>query len=193
MHAIPYALIWFRGLAGIAILGLCVLHASFAPLICTMLLALGVLSDIFDGVIARKLNIVTSDLRLWDSRCDVLFWVCACVGVHLLWPNLWSKTWIIVALLSALELIPRVISHLRFRKEASTHHIMSKIFTLFLWALLTQVFLTGETGVLFWVTFALGIISQCEAIAIMAILPHWACDIKNVKVAITLRTQQSQL
>jgi phosphatidylglycerophosphate synthase len=188
-HTIPYALIWFRGVAGLAILALCMVKAPLAPVLSTILLALGVLTDIFDGVIARRLNVVTPDLRLWDSRCDVVFWVCAAVGLHILWPDLWATTWIMVATLVVLEMIPRVISHVRFRKEASTHHLMSKIFTLFLWALLSQLFLTGEVGFLFWVTWALGIISQCEAIAIMAIIPKWACDIKSLKVALDMRAR----
>jgi phosphatidylglycerophosphate synthase len=186
---LPYLLIWFRGFAGVAILTLCIRHHQMAGLTCAILLALGVLSDIFDGVLARKFNVVTPNLRLWDSRCDLVFWLCAVIGLHVLWPEMWATTWMMVVVISLLEITTRAISHIRFGKEASTHHLMSKIFTLSLWALLTQGFLSGQTGLVFWISFALGVISQLEAIAIMAILPNWAFDVKSVLVALALRAQ----
>jgi phosphatidylglycerophosphate synthase len=190
---LPYLLIWFRGMAGLVILFLCLLQLPLAGIFCTALLALGVMSDIFDGVLARKFNVVTPDLRIWDSRCDLLFWICTIVGVHILWPKLWATTWLMVAVIGSLEVTARLISHVRFGREASTHHVLSKIFTLFLWALVSQAFLIGGTGILFWATFALGVISQLEAIAIMMVVPHWVFDVKGIGSALKMRSQYKSL
>jgi CDP-diacylglycerol--glycerol-3-phosphate 3-phosphatidyltransferase len=184
---IPFALVIFRFVAGPAIVALCAALPEQAPVWATILVALGVLSDIFDGVIARRLDCVTPALRLWDSRTDVVFWLCVAIGLHGLYPAIWHTTWIMLAVLGAMEVTTHLISHIRFRREASTHHILSKIFCLFLWALVSQVFLTGQTGWLFWLTLAVGVVSQAESMAIMLILPTWQCDVKNLAVAIQLR------
>ena len=181
---VPFALVLFRLATGPVIAILCGLKPPLTPVICTVLLALGVISDIFDGVIARRLDCVTPALRLWDSRCDVVFWLCVAIGVHLLYPPLWQTTWIMLATLGAMELTTHLISYLRFRREASTHHLLSKIFCLFLWALLSQMFLTGKAGWLFWLTFGLGVVSQAEAMLITLVIPHWQVDTKNLKTAL---------
>lgn len=188
---VPAMLIAFRAIAGPIIIALAFSPSVYAGTWCSIVLALGVLSDIFDGIIARRYKVSTDNLRLWDSRVDVIFWLCVTVGVHILHPTLWPTTAIMVVVLGILETIPRIISHVRFQREASTHHILSKVFTLFLWALLTQLFLQGVVTPLFWVTLFMGIVSQCEAILIMLIVPHWVVDVKSVGAALSLRRAQN--
>ncbi len=184
----PILLIIFRLFAGLTIVTISIANISNAGVFCTIILALGVLSDIFDGVLARKFNVVTNDLRLWDSRIDVIFWLCTAIALHILYPAIWKISWIMIVVFGIMETIPRIISQIRFKREASTHHILSKIFTLFLWATISFAFLNGKLGNLYWVTLFIGIISQLEAIAIMLIIPEWAVDVKSIKSALTMRT-----
>lgn len=184
---IPKILIIFRFFAGLMLVGISMTNVESAGIICAIILALGVLSDIFDGVLARKFNVVTDDLRLWDSRIDVIFWLCTAIALHILYPMLWQISWVMIVVLGIMETIPRIISHIRFKREASTHHILSKIFTLFLWATISFTFLNGKLGNLYWVTLFIGIISQLEAIAIMLIIPEWAVDVKSIKSALKMR------
>ena len=185
---LPALLIIFRFFAGLMLVGISMTNVESAGIICAIILALGVLSDIFDGVLARKFNVVTDDLRLWDSRIDVIFWLCTAIALHILYPMLWQISWVMIVVLGIMETIPRIISHIRFKREASTHHILSKIFTLFLWATISFTFLNGKLGNLYWVTLFIGIISQLEAIAIMLIIPEWAVDVKSIKSALKMRT-----
>ena len=46
-------------------------------MIIVALIILGVLTDIFDGIIAGKLNISSHWLRRMDSSIDHVFWICA--------------------------------------------------------------------------------------------------------------------
>ncbi|MCA0372686.1 MAG: CDP-alcohol phosphatidyltransferase family protein [Proteobacteria bacterium] len=184
----PFCLVIFRILCAPFIVIFASIRINHCGLFCTIILALGVLSDIFDGVLARKFNVVTDNLRLWDSRADVIFWVCTAIALHILYPTLWHISWVMIIVLGIMETIPRIISHIRFKREASTHHILSKIFTLFLWATISLAFLNGELGNLYWLTLLIGIISQLEAIAIMLIIPKWAVDVKSIKSAWKMRT-----
>lgn len=187
-NKIPFLLIVFRFLAGLFLIAISNWNSKKVGSICAIVLALGVLSDIFDGVLARKFNVVTDNLRLWDSRVDVIFWVCTTIALHILYPTLWHISWVMIFVLGIMETIPRVISHIRFKREASTHHILSKIFTLFLWATISLAFFKGELGNLYWFTLFIGIISQLEAIIIMLIIPQWAIDVKSIKSAWKMRT-----
>ena len=192
MRQLPFALILFRLAAGPALLVLCLVQPPYVALWCVLVLALGVLSDIFDGVIARKLGVVTPALRLWDSRVDVVFWLSVAISLHMLYPQIWHVTWIMLAVLGVMEAVTHAISYLRFRREASTHHLLSKIFCLFLWALASQIYIMGETGWLFWLTLAIGAASQLEAMAIMLIIPAWQVDVKSIEAARALRRAASE-
>jgi CDP-diacylglycerol--glycerol-3-phosphate 3-phosphatidyltransferase len=186
-RAIPYALIALRVVAGLSILGLALSIGSPARWACAVVLAVGVLSDIFDGVIARRLGSVTDRLRTFDSRADVVFWLCATAAVLVLHPALIAVLWPPVVVLALMELTGHAIGFVRFRKEASPHHLLSKLFGLALWALLTQLLITGTGGVVLPIAFAVGVASQLEAWAIMLILPTWRCDVKGVGQALALR------
>uniref|UniRef100_B0SZP7 CDP-alcohol phosphatidyltransferase n=1 Tax=Caulobacter sp. (strain K31) TaxID=366602 RepID=B0SZP7_CAUSK len=186
-RAVPYVLIGLRVAAGLLILALALLIGSPARWACAGLLAVGVLSDIFDGVIARRLGSVTDRLRIFDSRADVAFWLCATAAVLVLHPALVATLWPLVAILAGMELTAHAVSFFRFRKEASPHHLLSKLFGLTLWALLTQLLATGTGGLVLPVAFALGVASQIEALAIMLILPAWRCDVRGVGQALALR------
>ncbi len=185
--AIPYLLIAFRVFAGLAAVLLAVLMGQAAGFGCALLLAVGVLSDIFDGVIARRIGAATDRLRKFDSRADLVFWIGLTVALLRLHPNLSKDMLPLVGVLGALELGVHGASVIRFGKEASPHHILSKLFGLGLWALFTQLFVTGRGGEVQMGVFALGVASELEALAITLILPEWRCDVSTVWKAVEFR------
>ena len=188
-RAIPRLLIMFRFLAGPAILALVWLFGLDARYICAALLALGVLSDIFDGVIARRLGCATATLRKLDSRADVVFWLFTLLAALKACPGARPSLLTMAGVLVLIELVAPVISFIRFRQEASTHHILSKVFGLGLWLLMTVLLLHGSAGWLQPAVFALGVVSQIEGIAIVLALPAWRTDISGIGHALRLRRQ----
>lgn len=177
---IPWTLVVFRLLAGPALVGVALLQVGFAAWACVALLSLGVLSDIFDGIVARRLKVSTPRLRRYDSRADVVFWASATIAVHLMHPSLLASTWPIIAALIVMEAINHAFSFARFRREASPHHYLSKAFGLALWALFIALFITGRAGWPLYAAFVLGALSQIEAFAITARLTTWRCDVPTV-------------
>ena len=177
---IPAALIVFRAIAGLTMPVLALSGGPRYAIICAVILGLGVLSDIFDGIIARRLGVATEQLRLFDSRVDVLFWAGAVVGAHLMHPGLIARTWPLIAVILVLEAVNHLVSHIRFGREASPHHYASKLFGLVLWALLTALFLNGKGDALLILALAVGVYSQLEAMAITLTLRSWRCDVPSV-------------
>jgi hypothetical protein len=72
------------------------------------------------------------------------------------------------------------ISLVRFRKESSTHHYLSKVFALCLFGLLIQLFLDPKIGVFYFAVCGLGFLSYVESALIMLLIRDWQCDIRSV-------------
>ncbi|MCI4443017.1 MAG: CDP-alcohol phosphatidyltransferase family protein [Lentimicrobium sp.] len=70
MNKLPLTLIYSRLAIGIAIIFLSALKIENYKLIAIILFTIGLLTDIFDGIIARRLNISTQKLRRLDSTID---------------------------------------------------------------------------------------------------------------------------
>ena len=69
------SLIRFRLLLAPIILGLAYFIGESAKITIVILMYLGLLSDILDGIIARKQNISSEKLRRMDSQTDMIFWL----------------------------------------------------------------------------------------------------------------------
>jgi CDP-diacylglycerol--glycerol-3-phosphate 3-phosphatidyltransferase len=185
--AVPYLLVALRFVCGLAMVGVAVAKIAYGGPLCAALLAIGVVSDIYDGVIARRLGSDTDLLRLLDSRCDLVFWTAATGAAVLLHPALLARTWPIILVFAVLEASVHIVSFARFRREASPHHLLSKLFALSLWVLLTLLLITGDGGWLQAFVFALGVASELEALAITLALPSWRRDVRNLGEALALR------
>lgn len=72
---IPIILIFSRLIIGFVIISLTLIKVEFYQTIAVVLLSLGLLTDIFDGIIARHLNISTQKLRRLDSTVDQIFFI----------------------------------------------------------------------------------------------------------------------
>jgi hypothetical protein len=85
---IPITLIVFRLALAPIILGLVYFLREESRLVVIILMYLGLFSDIFDGIIARELNVSSQKLRRFDSQTDMIFWVSIGVSTWLLYPDL---------------------------------------------------------------------------------------------------------
>ena len=184
---IPLSLIVLRLLFGFIILALAVFPVSHHQGIIIILFTAGLLSDVFDGIIARKLNVSTVRLRRLDSAIDQIFWVLVFLSAIIICPQFFQQHLIELSILLCLEALTYIISFIRFRKEVATHAISSKIWTLLLFATLVQVVATCHSGWLFQVFLYAGIITRLEIVAILFLLRHWTNDVPSMYHAFQLR------
>ena len=182
-YQIPTLLVYSRLLLGFLIVVVTILRPSFYPLYTVVFLTLGLMSDIFDGIIARHLGVSDEKLRRLDSNIDQIFFICAIASIYLQQPDFFKQhLWAIVILILS-EVAIYIVSFIKFRKEVATHSLGAKIWTLFLFALLVQVTLTGQSQILFW----LGLLTRAEIIAIILVLKQWQNDVPSLKQAIRIR------
>jgi len=184
---IPIALIYLRLILGFIVLYLSYIKIEHYNYIAILLITIGLLSDIFDGILARKLNVASKLLRRLDSSIDQIFFICVIVATYLQYPLFFKENWIWLILLISSEVLTYVVSFIKFKKEIATHSIGAKIWTLFLFTTLVEITYSGNSVVLFQLCFWIGIITRLEIIAIILILKKWTNDVPSIFAAIRLR------
>jgi len=187
LNKIPVGLMYSRLAFGFIIVALSCFQVGSFRMIIVALIILGVLTDIFDGIIARRLNISSQRLRRMDSSIDQVFWICTLIGAFIICADFFKINYIKLLILLTVEGLTYVVSFAKFKKEVATHAILSKIWTLTIMGTLIQIILSCNSLILFDICFYLGVISRLEIIAILLILKEWTNDVPSVYHAILLR------
>lgn len=183
----PLILIYSRLVLGVLILVLSIWHAENYDVIAVVFLTLGLLTDIFDGIIARNLGISTQKLRRLDSSVDQFFFIAVGTATFIQCPGFFKSNAAKLILIIGLEGSTYLISFFKFRKEIATHSIGAKLWTLVLFATLIEIIMTCKSTVLFDLFFWIGVITRFEIITIILILKEWTNDVPSFYHAIKLR------
>jgi CDP-diacylglycerol--glycerol-3-phosphate 3-phosphatidyltransferase len=141
------------------------------------ILIAGTLSDIFDGVLARRFQVATPGLRRYDSSTDVIYYLFLLVVVGILCqPQLVKMIWAISILLLS-EAACVAISLVRFGMYPATHTYLAKFYGLALLGGLIALLVFNASG---WVIVALMFVGLATNLEIVAI--HFAMDAPPVDV-----------
>lgn len=185
MNRLPLFLVLLRAALAPVLVLLALFHPSGAAFGACLVTAL--LSDYFDGVIARRLGVATTNLRRLDSAADTLFYLAAAFAVWRLHPGAVLERQAALITLAGLELFRYVFDLAKFGREASYHMWTSKLWGLFLFAGFLSLLAFGQDSV--WVSLMVyvGILADVEGIAISLILPRWQADVPTIFHAYRLR------
>lgn len=186
-NKIPLILIYSRLIFGAVIVLLSIFKPVHFQVLAVILITFGLLSDIFDGIIARHLKISTEKLRRMDSTVDQFFWLCIIGCAYFTRPDFFRQHLAPVVFVLILEAFCYLLSYIKFRKEVATHAITSKVWTLILFAFLIQLILTGNSVFLFLSCIYVGIVTRLEIVAILFILNQWTNDVPSVYHAVLIR------
>lgn len=185
--SIPISLILFRFLMAPVILGLAYFIGESSKPIILLLMYLGLISDILDGIIARKQNLSTAKLRRLDSQTDMIFWLSIGFATWILYPQLISDNSIAIWAILAMEISVYAISILKFRRETCTHAFLSKLWGITLLIAFTSLIGFNHAGIPFIVAIIMGLISHVDRILITLILTKWTHDIPSAYHAYLIR------
>lgn len=188
---IPLILIVFRLVLAPVILGLAYFLGEQSRTAIVVLMFFGLISDILDGIIARKQNISSSRLRRMDSQTDMVFWLSIGFATYFLHPDLIADNSTVIWTILGMEIACYVISFLRFGKETCTHAFLSKLWGLSLLAAFTSLIGFSHAGIPFAVAITLGLISHLDRILITLILPRWTHDVPSAYHAWLIRRGKS--
>ncbi len=152
---------------------------NFATYI-VILMIVGLLTDVFDGIIARHLNISTKKLRILDSNADQFFWIITIASIFYLNFSFVKEHIIAISSILILELLAYLISLIKFKKTIATHSLLAKFWTITLLLFLIDLTLREKSGLLFFTCVIIGIISRLEIILIIIGLKKWTTDVPSI-------------
>jgi len=179
MKKIPYLLIATRFLLAPVILSLAYFKGVEVSVLILMLMYFGLFTDIFDGIVARKVGVSSEKLRRLDSQTDLIFWLSLGFASYFLNPDLIKNEWLGILIIFVMEALCYIVSIWKFGKETCTHAFLSKMWGLSLLVAFTYLIGFQQTGWAFYLTVGLGFISHIDVILIILILPKWQYDVPS--------------
>jgi phosphatidylglycerophosphate synthase len=145
-----------------------------------------VLSDIFDGIIARRLGVSTVNLRKADSWADISLYLCIAISVWLVYPSVIIAFKVPLLIAIAFQLSLFAFSLLKFGQFPSFHTYTAKAWDISLLVAVVSLFGCDSATVL-WGAIGLCLINSIEEIAMTLILPEWTHDVLSFSHALKLR------
>ncbi|MGH8283836.1 MAG: CDP-alcohol phosphatidyltransferase family protein [Gammaproteobacteria bacterium] len=185
LQLIPATLIVSRAILGPLVL-IAVWGGASAYVLLALLLA-GFISDIFDGVIARRLHIATENLRRADSLADTLFFACMLATAWIRYPHILNSWWPAIATIATLEVLRAIYDLWKFGREASYHMWTAKLWGISLVFALGEIFLTGQARYCLIVAVIIGLFTECEGLAASLLRSEWHHDVPSIFHAWKLR------
>ncbi|MBD2042649.1 CDP-alcohol phosphatidyltransferase family protein [Microcoleus sp. FACHB-672] len=185
MNSIPAALVVFRFLIGPFLLWDALDGQTSIWFIAGFVAAF--LSDIFDGIIARRLKISTAGLRQADSWADLCLYACVFSSAWLVHKDLVIAFRIPLLSVVFAQLMWWIVNFLKYGKPASYHTYSAKIWGITLFIATIAWFGFDYAGITLWLAIIVGIIHSLEEIAMTLILPIWKHDVLSIHHAINLR------
>lgn len=183
---LPVILVYSRIGIGLLCIFLAALGVEYRSWICTWMI-IGLLTDIFDGIIARKLNVSTLHLRKLDSIVDRFFWLMIFAACYMLYPEYILSITAFVVVILVCEALVFTISFIRFRKAPSPHNLISKAWGISVAVAFAVIILTGSSQIAFFTMFVLAVLSRLDSALIYILLRTWDHDIPSFYHAILIR------
>ena len=187
LHKLPMALVVSRFFAGPMLLWAARTRQSSVWLVGILVYVF--LSDVFDGVIARRLQSVTEPLRVADSWADTGFYFCVAAAVWWLHRALLVPFFGPLLAVLALLSVNWALAMIKFHRALSFHAYSSKIWGLTLFAASVALLGFSAAGAWLWAAIVVGVLGHLEGTAMILILPRWAHDVSGIPEALRLRAE----
>jgi CDP-diacylglycerol--glycerol-3-phosphate 3-phosphatidyltransferase len=182
---IPTLLVALRVLLGPTLIAMTIRNAPGVWLLVLLIAAL--LSDILDGIVARRLGVATERLRVADSWADGWFYLWVCAAVWFKAPEIIRAFRVPIIVLLSMDLFGYAVDLVKYRRITSLHAYSAKAWgiALFIATVALLVYHTG--GVFLWMAIVLGYVCNLEGLAIKILLPTWQTDVHSVFHALKMR------
>ncbi|MEA9411518.1 CDP-alcohol phosphatidyltransferase family protein [Flavobacterium sp. PL02] len=187
MKKVPFLLIMTRLMLGFVMIAIANNNFAYVRLVLVLLMILGLLTDIFDGIIARKVGVSSEKLRRMDSQVDLVFWLCVGWCTWLLSPEIIRDYKYAIISIFVMEGLTYVFSILKFGKETCTHAILSKLWGVTLLVAFVSMIGFGHAGIPFFLAVFFGIVGHIDVYLIIYFLPKWIHDVPSSYHAYLIR------
>ncbi len=185
LYKVPFILLYSRLVAAVLLIAF-----SFIPVSPGIIIGLSVyaiVSDIFDGMLARYLKISTIEMRQTDTKIDTVFWF-SCLFYICIHQTSFLKTHVAqLLILVSSELIIILFGLLKFNAHISYHTVFSKFWALILLWFFIDIISNNASSLSFTIAFWYGLFVQLEIITIACVLKTNQTDVPNLLQAVKSR------
>ncbi|OCQ95090.1 CDP-diacylglycerol--glycerol-3-phosphate 3-phosphatidyltransferase [Nostoc sp. MBR 210] len=147
------------------------------------------LSDIFDGIIARRLGVSNAKLRQADSWADTCLFSCIFLSAWLGYRDILIAYRLPLLMVIFAQIVWWIVNLIKYGKPASYHTYSAKFWGITLFIAIVALFGFNYAGIAVWLTCIAGIIYSIEEIAMTLILPVWTHDVLSIFHALKIRQQ----
>ena len=148
------------------------------PLLAGVLVA-GFLSDVADGLIARRMEPPVPGLRYADTLVDTVFYAVAGVALAVAVPAAFDDAGLLLVALVTIHVSRATFEVTKYGRVASYHMWSAQALGILLTAAMASSFATGRPNALLTLAFWLAIVNEVEGFATSAILPAWQADVPS--------------
>lgn len=145
------------------------------------------LSDIFDGILARHWHCDTSGVRLFDSMADTVFYIGVAIALWIRRPQLLHEHAVLFIAVLSMEAARFAFDFAKFGKPASYHSYLAKTWGLVLATAVVKAFASEYGSAWIMASLLLGIVCNAEGLAMSLALPKWTRDVKTLSAALRMR------
>lgn len=178
---LPYFLLYSRLALGIGMVLFLVFPQWYHPYLIVGAMIYGVISDFFDGVLARRQGISSIKFRKQDSDVDQVFWLATIIVIIFHNLDLFVERYLVWCLVViTLEALAYAVCYFRFKKTVASHTLLAKLWTITLLIFLLDMLNGPPPHLSFLVCIGLGILSRLEIILIYASLKNYHTDIPHL-------------
>jgi CDP-diacylglycerol--glycerol-3-phosphate 3-phosphatidyltransferase len=175
---LPFALTTLRLLLGPVALVCALTNAPRRVYLPILIIA--TLSDIYDGILARRFGVATPALRRYDSVTDVMYYLFILAVAWRLCQPVITQDWFLISLILCSEAACILVSFIRFGKFPATHSYLAKFYGLCLLAALIALLVFNAGS---WAVIALAIVAlvtNAEIIAIHFLMNSPPVDVRSI-------------
>jgi CDP-diacylglycerol--glycerol-3-phosphate 3-phosphatidyltransferase len=145
------------------------------------LLAISFLTDAIDGILARKLKVVSVTGSRLDSIADDLTVLMAVVAIFIFKPEFLRQQGLLVLVMLGLYLVQLALALFRYGRLSSFHTYLAKAAAILQALFLVLFFFLPEEPVfVFYAAAAVTILGLAEEIVLVILLPRWHTDVKGL-------------
>ena len=185
MLSAPQLLVAFRAACAPALFVLACYR--FPGLVLAGVVVAALISDVLEGVVARRTGTATETLRYADTIVDTIFFIAAAVSLRIAVPDAYDGLWLPLVSLIVVHVSRATVELTKYGRIAAYHMWSSKVLGLLLVAALVTAFLTGRPTPLLGVGLWLGVVNELEGFLASLLLREWHCDVPTVLHAFRYR------
>lgn len=176
----PYILAYSRLLMAVFYILTAIYKPLQIPALVSTVLIAAILTDIFDGIIARKLKLDSIHLRQLDSKVDTVFWLSLFYVLIVMRSAFVKEHALGLFILIFSEVAIQVFGYFKFNSSLALHTYSAKAWAILITITVLNLLLAGHAEYLFKITFVWGLITQLEVLLIVFKLKTFKTDVRSL-------------